>query len=97
MSEVELNNIIKIYPGGTKALDNINLKVLDKELLVILGPSGCGKSTLLRTVAGLEKTTQGKIIIDGDNVTEKEPGLRDIAINALSPFSNLAFDTNCTI
>ena len=53
MSEVELNNIIKIYPGGTKALDNINLKVLDKELLVILGPSGCGKSTLLRTVAGL--------------------------------------------
>ena len=93
MSEVELNNIIKIYPGGTKALDNINLKVLNKELLVILGPSGCGKSTLLRTVAGLEKTTQGKIIIDGDNVTEKEPGLRDIAMvfqnYALYPHMNV--------
>ena len=54
MSEVELKKIVKIFPGGTKALDEIDLSIRDRELLVILGPSGCGKSTLLRIVAGLE-------------------------------------------
>ncbi len=70
MSEVELKQIVKIFPGSTKALDEIDLKVKDRELMVILGPSGCGKSTLLRIVAGLEKATDGRVFIDGQDVTE---------------------------
>ena len=71
MSEVELKQIVKIFPGSTKALDEIDLKVKDRELMVILGPSGCGKSTLLRIVAGLEKATDGHVFIDGQDVTEQ--------------------------
>ena len=99
MSEVELKQIVKIFPGSTKALDEIDLKVKDRELMVILGPSGCGKSTLLRIVAGLEKATDGRVFIDGQDVTEQEPGTRDIAMvfqnYALYPhmtvFKNLAY------
>ena len=99
MSEVELKQIVKIFPGSTKALDEINLKVKDRELMVILGPSGCGKSTLLRIVAGLEKATDGRVFIDGQDVTEQEPGTRNIAMvfqnYALYPhmtvFKNLAY------
>ena len=80
MSEVELKKIVKIFPGSTKALDEIDLKVKDRELMVILGPSGCGKSTLLRIVSGLEKVTDGRVFIDGQDVTEHEPGTRDIAM-----------------
>ena len=80
MSEVELEKIVKIFPGGTKALDEIDLSIKDRELMVILGPSGCGKSTLLRIVAGLEKATDGHVFIDAHDVTEQEPGTRDIAM-----------------
>ena len=99
MSEVELKQIVKIFPGSTKALDKIDLKVKDRELMVILGPSGCGKCTLLRIVSGLEKVTDGRVFIDGQDVTEQEPGTRDIAMvfqnYALYPhmtvFKNLAY------
>ena len=99
MSEVELKKIVKIFPGGTKALDEIDLSIKDRELMVILGPSGCGKSTLLRIVAGLEKASDGRVFIDEQDVTEQEPGTRDIAMvfqnYALYPhmtvFKNLAY------
>ena len=61
MSEVELKQIVKIFPGSTKALDEINLKVKDRELMVILGPSGCGKTTLLNIISGLDKDFDGQI------------------------------------
>ena len=93
MSEVELKKIVKIFPGGTKALDEINLSIKDSELLVILGPSGCGKSTLLRIVAGLEKATEGRVLIDAQDVTEQEPGTRDIAM----VFQNYALYPHMTV
>ena len=93
MSEVTLQQIVKIFPGGAKALDQINLQVKDRELLVILGPSGCGKSTLLRVVAGLESTTHGSVFIDKEDVTEKEPGYRDIAM----VFQNYALYPHMTV
>ena len=93
MSEVELKQIVKIFPRSTKALDEIDLKVKDRELMVILGPSGCGKSTLLRIVAGLEKATDGRVFIDGQDVTEQEPGTRDIAM----VFQNYALYPHMTV
>ena len=48
MSFLELKNITKIYPNGTKAVDETSLNVEDGEFVVFVGPSGCGKSTLLR-------------------------------------------------
>ena len=55
------------------ALVTINLEVEDKEFTCILGPSGCGKTTLLRIIAGLEKSTSGKVIIGGEVVTGPTP------------------------
>ncbi len=93
MSEVELKKIVKTFPGGTKALDEIDLSIRDRELMVILGPSGCGKSTLLRIVAGLEKATDGRVLIDAQDVTELEPGTRDIAM----VFQNYALYPHMTV
>ncbi|MDD5077005.1 MAG: ATP-binding cassette domain-containing protein, partial [Sphaerochaetaceae bacterium] len=57
MATVQLKNISKVYDGNVKAVDNVNLEVLDREFVVLVGPSGCGKSTTLRMVAGLEDIT----------------------------------------
>ena len=56
-----LSNVSRTFPGGTTALDGIDLSVKRGEFLVLLGPSGCGKSTLLRLIAGLEAPTAGEI------------------------------------
>ncbi len=55
------SNVTRTFPGGTIALDGIDLSVKRGEFLVLLGPSGCGKSTLLRLIAGLEAPTAGEI------------------------------------
>ena len=52
MSFLDLKNVTKIYPNGTKAVHETSLSVDEGEFMVFVGPSGCGKSTLLRMVAG---------------------------------------------
>lgn len=62
MNEIfNINNVSKTYPGGTKALQNIELSINESEFVCFLGPSGCGKSTLLDILAGLEKPSTGTI------------------------------------
>ncbi|MCD7740141.1 MAG: ATP-binding cassette domain-containing protein, partial [Candidatus Gastranaerophilales bacterium] len=78
MSQVELKNITKIYDKKT-IIDNVSLKVEDKEFLVLVGSSGCGKSTILRMIAGLEDINGGQIFIDGKCVNNIHPKERDIA------------------
>jgi multiple sugar transport system ATP-binding protein len=98
MAKVELKNVLKRF-GTTKAVDNINLKVKDKEFLTLLGPSGCGKTTTLRITAGLEKPDKGEIYIGGELVNNVAPKDRDIAMvfqsYALYPhmnvYDNIAF------
>ena len=72
-SLIEFNNVSKEYKMGThiiKAADSLNLDIGEGELVVILGPSGSGKSTLLNLLGGLDRPTRGKIIIDGENISE---------------------------
>jgi len=94
MAEVVINGLSKIFPGGSVALDHVDLTVGDGEFLVLVGPSGCGKSTLLRVVAGLEDPTEGSISIDGNVVDNLPPKARDIAMvfqnYALYPHMNVA-------
>ena len=98
MAQVELKNLVKIY-DKKKIIDNINLKIEDKEFIVLLGSSGCGKSTLLRMIAGLENISSGEIFIDNKCVNNIHPKDRDIAFvfqnYALYPhmsvYDNMAF------
>ena len=55
MGAINISNVGKVYPNGTRALENINIEINDGEFVVLVGPSGCGKTTLLRMVAGLEE------------------------------------------
>ncbi len=62
---ISVRGIVKIYPGGLKALDTITLSVRQGEVVVVIGPSGSGKSTLLRCLNGLEDIDSGEIVING--------------------------------
>ncbi|QRV22400.1 ABC transporter ATP-binding protein [Marinomonas foliarum] len=79
MSSVELTNLDKHY-NGFHVLKDINLTIEKGEFIVMVGPSGCGKSTLLKTIAGLENITAGSLFIKGRDVTNVDPGERDIAM-----------------
>ena len=79
MASVNLINLTKKW-GDFTAVDNFNLKILDKEFIVLLGPSGCGKTTTMRMIAGLEEITQGDVFINEIKVNDLEPKDRDIAM-----------------
>ena len=80
MSFLELQKITKIYPNGTKAVDETSLNIDNGEFVVFVGPSGCGKSTLLRMIAGLEDITSGEISLDGNIINNIDPSERDVAM-----------------
>ncbi len=80
MASIELIDVTRIFPNGRAAVQGLSLAVGDGELLVLLGPSGSGKSTALRLIAGLERPTTGRILIDGQDVTEIPPSDRDLAM-----------------
>src|SRR5687767_1365530 len=99
MARVELEKVSKIYPGGVRAVNAIDLNIKDQEFIVLVGPSGCGKSTTLRMVAGLEEISEGEIRIGERVVNNVPPKNRDIAMvfqnYALYPhmsvYKNMAF------
>jgi sulfonate transport system ATP-binding protein len=65
-----LDHVGKTYPNGVRALDGITLDVKPAEIVAIVGGSGCGKSTLLRAISGLDTPSQGRILLDGEAVTQ---------------------------
>jgi multiple sugar transport system ATP-binding protein len=79
MAEVRLENVSKRY-GRIDVIAGLTLTVRDGELFTIVGPSGCGKSTLLHLIAGLDTPTEGRILFDGQDVTEMPPRARDVAL-----------------
>ena len=99
MGAINITGAGKIYPNGTRALEDVSIEVNDGEFVVLVGPSGCGKTTLLRMVAGLEDITEGEISIADKIVNEVAPKDRDIAMvfqnYALYPhmsvYDNMAF------
>ena len=99
MGAIKISSVGKIYPNGTRALEDVNIEINDGEFVVLVGPSGCGKTTLLRMVAGLEDITEGEIFIGDKIVNEVAPKDRDIAMvfqnYALYPhmsvYDNMAF------
>src|SRR5437868_3701341 len=93
MAQVVLEKISKIFPGGVKAVDDIDLAVKDQEFIVLVGPSGCGKSTTLRMVAGLEEISDGSIRIGARVVNDVPPKDRDIAM----VFQNYALYPHMTV
>ena len=81
---VEARGLVKVYERRrdrhVRALDGVDLFSGHGEYLVLLGPSGCGKTTLLRTIAGLEKPTEGEVYIDGQLVNGLPPRVRRVAM-----------------
>ena len=99
MAQISVRNVSKVYKGGVKAVDDVNLGIENREFMVLVGPSGCGKSTTLRMIAGLEEVTDGKIWIGNRLVNDVPAKDRDIAMvfqnYALYPhmsvFENMSF------
>jgi multiple sugar transport system ATP-binding protein len=99
VSQVVFDGVGKVYPDGTRAVDDLNLDVADGEFMVLVGPSGCGKTTALRMLAGLEDISEGEIRIGERPVNHVPSRDRDIAMvfqsyalyPHLSVYDNIAF------
>ena len=76
---IALENVSKRF-GAVTAVDRVSFRAEKGKFVVLLGPSGCGKSTLLRLIAGLEEVSEGKILIEGRDVTRLDPTKRRISM-----------------
>ena len=93
MAEIVLDDVWKVFPGGTEAVRALDLAIADQEFVVLVGPSGCGKTTVLRMVAGLEDITRGTVRIGDRVVNDVQPKERDIAM----VFQNYALYPHMTV
>ena len=93
MASLSLKHIYKVYEGTTRAVNDFNMEIRDREFIVFVGPSGCGKSTTLRMIAGLEEISAGELRIDGVVVNDMEPRDRNIAM----VFQNYALYPHMTV
>jgi multiple sugar transport system ATP-binding protein len=99
LAAVEFDQVSKVYPDGTRAVNGMDLGIKDGEFMVLVGPSGCGKTTALRMVAGLEAISEGVVKIGDRVVNHVPPRDRDIAMvfqsyalyPHLSVYDNIAF------
>jgi putative spermidine/putrescine transport system ATP-binding protein len=92
MSFLELTGVQKRF-GNTVAVENFDLAAEKGEFVSFLGPSGCGKTTTLRMIAGFEQPTAGTIMIDGEDVTYKNPNKRNVGM----VFQSYALFPNMTV
>ena len=74
---IEIKNLTKTYPGGFKALDEVNLTINDG-MFGLLGPNGAGKSTLMRILVTLIKSTEGEVLVDGKEISHYRKEMRQM-------------------
>jgi putative ABC transport system ATP-binding protein len=103
MTVIQIEKLTKTYGSGTTqvtALDHVNLTIREGEFVAIMGPSGCGKSTLLHLLGGLDKPSDGNVLIGGHNLTDldddKLTELRRRKIGFIFQFFNLIPVLNAT-
>ncbi len=89
---LELKGIAKRF-GDTPVLNGISISIQKGEFITLLGPSGCGKTTTLRIIAGLETPDEGRVILNGQDVTDTEPNKRDVN----TVFQNYALFPHMTV
>ena len=79
MGQLSLSGVTKNF-GPVEVIKGVDLQIADGEFCVFVGPSGCGKSTLLRMIAGLEDVSDGRVTLDGRDITNLPPARREIAM-----------------
>src|SRR5438105_13219631 len=92
MASIDIAAIRKSY-GTVPVLHGVSVAIRDGEFVVLVGPSGCGKSTLIRMIAGLERITQGEILLRDKVINDLPPKERDMAM----VFQNYALYPNMTV
>lgn len=95
MAYIEFQNVVKRF-GKNTVLDHISAEINKGDLVTLLGPSGCGKSTLLRCLSGLEQVTEGRIFLDGADITTAPASSRSIGMvfQHYSLFPNMSVEQN---
>ncbi len=96
-SVLALESVDKTYEGGLKpALDRVSLRVASGEFFSILGPSGSGKTTILRMIAGFETPDRGRVLMQGQDVTQVPPNKRDVrtVFQSYALFPHLSVSNN---
>ena len=78
---IKLEDVTKIYENSKNpVIEHLNLEIQEGSFTVLLGPSGCGKTTILRMIAGLEKVSKGRLVLDDKDITTVPPGERELAM-----------------
>ena len=95
MAFLDINHASKTF-ADAPAVHDFDLHIEKGELVSFLGPSGCGKTTTLRMVAGFEVPTSGKIVLNGQDITDKAPNQRDVGMvfQAYALFPNMTVGDN---
>jgi multiple sugar transport system ATP-binding protein len=80
VAEIVLEKVVKRYGDGFEAVKGADFTIADGEFFILVGPSGCGKSTLLNMIVGLEDITDGRLLVDGEEVNDVDPKDRNMAM-----------------
>ncbi len=90
---VSIESLSKVYDSGHKALENVNLEILEGEILALLGPNGAGKTTLISTICGIVNASSGSVRVDGHDIVDDYRITRDLIGLVPQELTLGAFDT----